>query len=301
MLANYLIGLREGLEAGLIVGILVAYLGKLGRRDLLGRLWIGIGIAVAISLGVGALLTWGPYAMTFQAQEILGGVLSLVAVAMVTWMIFWMATHGAGLSKELRSQVDAAIDRSWIAIVVLGALSVGREGIETALFVWANVSGGSDPVLGTLGAVLGILTAVAISWGISRGLVRINLSVFFTWTGVFLILVAAGVLAYGIGDLQEAGVIPRGEPAYSLVGVIPPGSWMDTVLGGIFNFTPEPTWAQVIGWLVYVVVAVSLYLLTLQRRHKPAGRVADPNAGERVESGAPRLGTTLSASSPATR
>lgn len=272
MLATYLIGLREGLEAGLIVGILVAYLAKLDRRDLLGRLWIGIGIAIAASLGVGALLTWGPYALTFQAQEVLGGVLSLVAVAMVTWMIFWMATHGAGLSKELRGQVDAAIDRSWIALVVLGALSVGREGIETALFVWANVAGGSDPVLGTLGAVLGILTAVAISWGIARGLVRFNLSVFFTWTGLFLILVAAGVLAYGIGDLQEASVIPGwGTSAFSLVAAVPPGSWYGTLLGGIFNFTPEPTWAQLAGWLAYVVVTVPLYLRMLQRR-SPADR-----------------------------
>jgi high-affinity iron transporter len=274
VLATYLIGLREGLEAGLMVGILVAYLGKLGRRDLLGRLWIGIGIAVAISLGVGALLTWGPYALTFQAQEVLGGALSLIAVAMVTWMIFWMATHGAGLSKELRGQMDAAIDRSWIALVLLGAISVGREGVETALFVWANVAGGSDPVLGTLGAVLGILTAVAISWGISRGLVRFNLSVFFTWTGVFLIVVAAGVLAYGIGDLQEASVIPGwGEPAFSLVEAVPPGSWYGTLLGGIFNFTPEPTWLQAIGWLVYVAATVPLYLRMLQRRRTPAGRV----------------------------
>jgi high-affinity iron transporter len=271
VLANYLIGLREGLEAGLIVCILVAYLGKIGRRDLLGRLWVGIGIAIVISLVVGAILTWGPYAMTFQAQEMLGGVLSLVAVALVTWMIFWMATHGAGLSKELRGQVDAAIDRSWFAIILLGALSVGREGVETALFVWANVSGGSDPVLGTLGAVLGILTAVAISWGISRGLVRFNLSVFFTWTGLFLILVAAGVLAYGIGDLQEASVIPGwGGHAFSLVEVVPPGSWYGTLLGGIFNFTPEPTWAQVIAWLAYVIITVSLYLAMLGRRRRPA-------------------------------
>lgn len=281
MLATYLIGLREGLEAGLIVGILVAYLGKLGRRDLLGRLWTGIGIAVAISLGVGALLTWGPYALTFQAQEVLGGVLSLIAVALVTWMIFWMGTHGAGLSKELRGQMDAAIDRSWLAIVVLGALSVGREGIETALFVWANVAGGSDPVLGTLGAVLGILTAVVISWGISRGLVRFNLSVFFTWTGLFLILVAAGVLAYGIGDLQEASVLPGwGTSAYSLVQAVPPGSWYGTLLGGIFNFTPEPTWAQVVGWLAYVAVTVPLYLRMLQRR-RAVGRVGSEAAVSR--------------------
>ena len=286
MLANYLIGLREGLEAGLIVGILVAYLGKIGRRDLLGRLWIGIAIAVAVSLGVGAALTWGPYAMTFQAQEVLGGVLSLVAVAMVTWMIFWMATHGAGLSKELRGQVDAAIDRSWFAIVVLGALAVGREGIETALFVWANVSGGNDPVVGTTGAVLGILTAVAISWGISRGLVRFNISVFFTWTGLFLILVAAGVLAYGIGDLQEASVIPGwGAHAYSLTGIIPPGSWMDTVLGGIFNFTPEPTWAQVVGWLIYVIVTTTLYIAMLHRRHRPAPAAPPAATGANLPAG----------------
>jgi high-affinity iron transporter len=292
VLANYLIGLREGLEAGLIVGILIAYLGKLGRRDLLGRLWVGVGIAVAVSAGVGALLTWGPYAMTFEAQEILGGALSILAVALVTWMIFWMATHGAGLSKELRSQVDAAVDRSWIAIVVLGALAVGREGIETALFVWANVSGGSDPVLGTAGALLGILTAVAISWGISRGLVRINLSVFFTWTGLFLILVAAGVLAYGIGDLQEAGVIPGGDlHAFSLVEAVPPGSWYGTLLTGIFNFTPEPSWAQVGAWVAYVAVVVSLYLAMLHRRS--VGRAASP--GQRIETRATGLGPALRA------
>lgn len=271
MLANYLIGLREGLEAGLIVGILIAYLGKLGRRDLLGRLWVGVGIAIVVSLGFGALLTWGPYALTFQAQEVLGGVLSLIAVAMVTWMIFWMGTHGRSLSGELRGRMDAAIDRSWVAIVVLGALSVGREGIETALFVWANVSGGSDPVLGTVGALLGIATAVVISWAISRGLVRFNLSVFFTWTGLFLILVAAGVLVYGIGDLQEASVIPGwGAPAFSLVEAVPPGSWYGTLLGGIFNFTPEPTWLQVGGWLAYVAITVPLYLRLLGGL-RPAG------------------------------
>ncbi|ANJ25464.1 iron uptake transporter permease EfeU [Agromyces aureus] len=275
MLATYLIGLREGLEAGLIVGILVAYLAKLGRRDLLGRLWIGIGLAIAVALGVGAALTWGPYAMTFQAQEILGGVLSIVAVAMVTWMTFWMGSHGASLSKELRSSVDAAIDRSWFALVVLGAVSVGREGIETALFVWANAAGGSDPLLATLGAVLGILTAVVISWGISRGLVRFNLGRFFTWTGLFLIFVAAGVLAYGIGDLQEASVIPGwGTHAYSLVAIVPPGSWYGTVLAGIFNFSPEPTWAQVFAWVAYVVITVPLYLLMLRRRSRARAAAA---------------------------
>ena len=270
MVANYLIGLREGLEAGLIVGILVAYLVKLTRGDLLNRLWIGVAVAVAVSLGVGALLTWGPYALTFQAQEVLGGVLSLAAVGMVTWMIFWMSTRGASLSGKLRHQTDAAIHRSWFAIALLGAVTVGREGIETALFVWANVAGGSNPMLGTFGAVLGVLTAIAISWGISRGLVRFNLSVFFTWTGVFLIFVAAGVFAYAIGDLQEASIIPGGAiTAFSIAEAVPPGSWYGALLGGIFNFTPEPTWIQVIGWLAYVTITVPLYLWQL-RKKRPA-------------------------------
>ncbi len=274
MLANYLIGLREGLEAGLIVGILVAYLSKLGGRSLLGRLWIGVGIAVALSLAVGAALTWGPYALTDEAHELLGGVLSLVAVAMVTWMIFWMGSHGAGLSRELRGRVDAAVDRSWFALVLLGAISVGREGIETALFLWANVSGGSDPVLGTLGALLGIATAVVISWLISKGFVRFNLSAFFTWTGLFLILVAAGVLAYGVGELQEAHVFPDGAHAWDLSAVIPRSGWLGTVLGGIFNFTPAPTWAQVIAWIAYIVTAVLLYARLLRRAHRSTALIS---------------------------
>jgi high-affinity iron transporter len=279
VLANFLIGLREGLEAGLIVAILAAYVVKIGRRDVLGRLWVGVGIAVAVSLGVGALLTWGPYALSDEGGELLGGILSLVAVAMVTWMIFWMGTHGASLSGELRGRVDAAIDRSWIAIVVLGAVSVGREGIETALFVWANVSSGSDPVQGTLGALLGILVAVALVWGISRGLVRINLSRFFTWTGVFLILVAAGVFAYAIHELQEVGVIPEfGGPAWDLSAVLSRDTWLGALLAGIFNFTPAPTWAQVIGWVAYVVVTLTLYLRLLHRRHTSTPAAAAPAA-----------------------
>lgn len=278
MLANYLIGLREGLEAGLIVGILVAYLSKIGGRDLLRRLWIGVGIAVAVSLAVGAALTWGPYALTHEAHELLGGVLSLIAVAMVTWMIFWMGSHGAGLSRELRGRVDAAVDRSWFALVLLGAISVGREGVETALFLWANVSGGSDPVTGTVGALLGIATAVVISWLISKGFVRFNLSAFFTWTGLFLILVAAGVLAYGIGDLQDAHVIPGdGAHAWNLSTLVPRSGWLGTVLGGIFNFTPAPTWGQVIAWTAYVVIAVVLYARMLRRGHRAAALVSDPS------------------------
>ncbi|GLI27166.1 iron transporter [Agromyces rhizosphaerae] len=276
MLANYMIGLREGLEAGLIVGILVAYLGKIGRRDLLGKLWVGIAGAIAISLGVGAILTWGPYGLSFQAQELLGGILSLVAVGMVTWMIFWMGRHGAALASQLRGQVDEVLaGGSALAIIGLGVVSVGREGIETALFVWASVSSGANAALGVVGAVLGILTAVALSWALSKGLVRINLSRFFTWTGFFLILVVAGVFAYAIGDLQEAGLIPgAGVAAFSVATVISPSSWYGAVLAGVFNFTPEPTWAQLIGWAAYLVITSALYVRLLRARRAPVARVA---------------------------
>lgn len=273
MLANYLIGLREGLEAGLIVGILVAYLSKLGRRDVLLRLWLGVAIAIVVSLGVGAILTWGPYGLSFQAQEILGGGLSILAVVLVTWMIFWMGRNARELKHDLHSRLDAAVAGSAIGIVVLGFVSVGREGIETALFIWASVNSGENAVLGSLGALLGILTSVVIAYLIYRGFVRINLGTFFTWTGLFLIVVAAGVLAYGVGDLQEAGVIPGwGQAAFDLGSVVPPTSWYGTVLGGLFNFTPAPTWAQFAAWLLYLAVTLVCFIRVagLRRRRHPA-------------------------------
>ncbi len=275
MLANVLIGLREGLEAGLVVGILVAYLHKIGRRDVLPRLWIGIGGAIVLSLAVGAILTFGPSTLSFQAQEILGGSLSIVAVGMVTWMTFWMARHARGLSGELRAGVDRAVHGSAIALVILGVVSVGREGVETALFVWASVNAGANAALGFVGAVLGILVAVVIAYLIYRGFVRINLSRFFFWTGIFLIVVAAGVLAYGVGDLQESGLLPGiTVHAYSVASVIPPTSWYGTLLAGLFNFNPEPTIAQVIVWVAYVAVTLFLFL----RVSLPSRATAAPSA-----------------------
>lgn len=260
MLANALIGLREGLEAGLVVGILIAFLNKMDRRDVLPKLWVGIIAAIVISLGVGALLTFGPYGLTTQAQEALGGSLSIVAVGLVTWMIFWMARHARHLKGELQSQLATAIAGSATAIVVLGIVSVGREGVETALFIWASISSSGQEVLGAIGALLGILTSVVISYLIYRGFVRINLSRFFFWTGLFLVLVAAGVFAYGLGDLQEAGIVGTTGPAYSLTSVIPPTSWYGTLLAGVFQFKADPSWLQVIGWVAYAGVVLTLFL-----------------------------------------
>jgi high-affinity iron transporter len=276
VLANFLIGLREGIEASLIVGILVAYVVKVGRKDVLHKLWFGVGVAIVVPLGVGALLTWGPYGLSSQAQELIGGGLSLLAVGFVTWMIFWMGKTARSMKSTLHTRLDAALLGAGWGVVVLAMLSVGREGLETALFVWATVAsvgGGWEPAVG---ALLGILAAAVVGFLLYRGFVKINLGKFFTWTAAFLILVAGGVFAYAIGDLQEAGLIPGAEThAYDISGVVPASSWYGTVLQGIVNFNPSPTWVQVIGWVAYIGV-VTLFYVRQHRAssHGPAKQTA---------------------------
>jgi high-affinity iron transporter len=271
MLANFLIGLREGLEAALIVSILVAYLVKSGRSRLLPRIWLGVAIAVAVSLAFGAILTFGPRGLTFEAQELIGGMLSIIAVGFVTWMIFWMAKAARSMSGQLRSQVDRASDaRPW-SLVVVAMLAVGREGLETALFLWAATQaagrGGGTGAGPLLGATLGLLVAMGLGYGIYRGALKINLTRFFTWTGVFLILVAAGVLAYGVHDLQEAGVLPGlNNLAFDVSAAVPPTSWYGTLLKGIFNFSPATTVLEAAAWLLYAIPTMTLFLRRVQQR-----------------------------------
>ena len=278
MFANYLIGLREGLEAALVVSILVAYLVKSGRRGLLGRIWAGVAAAVAVSLAFGALLTWGPRSLTFEAQEAIGGTLSIVAVAFVTWMIFWMAKAARHLSGELRGQIDRAAEGSRWSLVVVAMLAVGREGLETALFLWAATQAATRSTAGDttpaweplLGAGLGIATAVVLGYLLYRGAIRINLSTFFTWTGGFLILVAAGVLSYGFHDLQEAGILPgENAIAWDVSGTIDPSSWYAALLKGIFNFSPRTTVLEALAWVLYAVPVMALFIRGARRRKAP--------------------------------
>ncbi|WP_431218327.1 iron uptake transporter permease EfeU [Leifsonia xyli] len=270
MLANYLIGLREGLEMALIVTILIAYVVKVGRNDVLSKLWIGVGIALVIPLGIGAALTWGPYGMSFEAQEILGGTLSLVAVGFVTWMVFWMGKTARTMKSTLHNRLDSALVGAGWGVILLAMLSVGREGIETSLFVWATVASTGGTWEPAAGALLGLATAAVLGFLLYRGMVKINLGVFFTWTGAFLILVAAGVFAYGLGDLQEAGLIPDGAHAYNISGAIPSSSWYGTLAAGILNFNPSPTWLQVVAWVAYLAVVGFFYV----RQHRASGRPA---------------------------
>jgi high-affinity iron transporter len=259
--SNYLIGLREGLEASLVVCILIAYLVKTDRRDALKPIWIGIVVAVLIAMGFGCALEFGSQEMTFQAQEALGGSLSILAVCLVTWMVFWMRRTARHLKSELHGKLDAALAMGTGALVATAFLAVGREGLETALFVWASVHAASDGTPRPLvGVGLGLATAVFLGWLFYRGALKINLAKFFTWTGAMLVVVAAGVLAYGFHDLQEADWLPGlTKLAFDISDTIPPDSWYGTLLKGVFNFQPDPTVLQITVWLLYLVPTLALF------------------------------------------
>ncbi|MFD9370534.1 iron uptake transporter permease EfeU [Streptomyces sp. NPDC060020] len=277
MFGNYLIGLREGLEASLVVCILVAYLVKTERRDALRPVWLGIAIACALSLAFGALLTFGSQALTFEAQELLGGSLSIISVGLVTWMVFWMKRTARHLKGELQGKLDTALAMGTGALVATAFLAVGREGLETALFVWASVrasgEGSSAPLIGVL---LGIATAIVLGWLFYRGALKINLAKFFKWTGAMLVVVAAGVLAYGVHDLQEARFLGGlGTKAFDISATIPPDSWYGTLLKGVFNFQPDPTVLQLTVWVLYLVPVLALFFLDRSRPASPKPQPAD--------------------------
>jgi len=266
VLANYLIGLREGLEAALIVTILIAYVVKIGRRDVLPRLWAGVGLAVLLALALGAILTFGTYGLSFAAQETIGGLLSIIATGLVTWMVFWMLRTAKDLKGHLHGSIDKHLAGAGMGIVLVAFLAVGREGIETALFIWAAVQATGQTTMPLLGAGLGILTAVGLGWLIYAGMLKINLSRFFTWTGAILIVVAAGVLSYGVHDLQEAGILPGlNSLAFNVSAVIPPDSWYGTLLKGTLNFSPATTWLEMFAWLAYIAPTLTLFIVKSRR------------------------------------
>ena len=269
MLSNFLIGLREGLEASLVVGILVAYLVKSGNARRLKPVWAGVSVAIVLSLAVGAVLTFTSQALSFKAQEGFGGSMSLVAVVFVTGMIFWMRRTSHRIKGELQHQLDTALAAGTLALALTAFLAVGREGLETALFVWAasNGQGAAAP----FGAFAGLVVATVIGYLVYRRSVKLNLSTFFTVTGAALVVVAAGVLAYGIHDLQEAQILPGLHAlAFDVRAQIPPSSWYGTLLKGIFNFSPDATWAQVGAWFAYLVPTIVFFFRPVAAPKAPA-------------------------------
>ena len=260
MFATFLIGLREGLEASLVVGILVAYLVRTGNRSRLAPVWGGIALAVAISLGFGALLQFTSAQLSFRAQEAFGGFASLLAVAFVTWMVFWMRRTARSLKSELHGRLDTALTLGPLALALTAFVAVGREGLETALFLWSAVASTGRTATPVIGAVLGLLAAVALGYLLYERAVNLDLKTFFTWTGAGLVVVAAGVLSYGVHDLQEADVLPGlNTLAFDVSAQIPPDSWYGTLLRGTINFTPATTVLQAVVWLAYLLPVMALY------------------------------------------
>lgn len=272
LFSSALIGLREGLEAALVVSILVAFLVKTDRRDYLKWVWTGVGAALAICGAIGTTIAYTIGELGFEQQEIFGGTLSIIAVAFVTWMIFWMRATARTISADLRGKLSTAVELGPVAVVTMALLAVGREGLETMAFFYANVRtaerGTTEPLIGF---VVGIVVAIALGWLIYRGAVRFNLGKFFQITGVLLVFVAAGILSYGLHDLQEARVLPGLDTlAFDLSGPMPEDSWYGALLKGLLNYSAQTTVLQAIAWVAYVAVVLTLFLMPRKQSATPA-------------------------------
>ena len=281
-LASFLIGLREGLEMVLVVSVLVAYLVKTGRRSQLVPVWSGVGAAVAVSVSFGWLLTYLSSSVLYGPQhELFDAITSVVAVALVTWMIFWMRRTARKLSGELRGRLDGAVGLGLGAVVGIAFLAVVREGLETTLLFFASAQGASTawPLLGLAG---GLLTAVVMGIGLYAGAVRINLTRFFTVSGVLLVVVAAGIFKYAVHDFQEAGVLPGlSTYAFDWSAGLDPSSWYGALLAGLFNITAQPSVLEMVAWAAYLAPVLALFLLPgrFHRSARPAGASARPEPG----------------------
>jgi len=283
MFANFLIGLREGLEAALVVSILIAYLVKSGCRDQLARVWTGVGMAVAASLATGAILTFGPRGLSFEAQEAIGGFLSVVAVGFITWMIFWMARTARNMKGELEGRADAAVIAGGWSLAAVAAFAVGREGLETALFLWTATKAAGSTLEPLAGAAFGLATAAGLALLIHRGAVRIDLRRFFFATGALLILVAAGVLSYGIHDLQEARILPGlNAIAFDVSSTVAPSSWYGTLLKGTLNFSPRTTWLEMMAWFGYSIPVITVFVRRMRPERTSPARSAVPAGASRI-------------------
>jgi len=254
-----MIGLREGLEAAIVVSILVAFLVKSERRDALKWAWLGVGAAIAMTVIVFLTIQYGENTITGLAAEAIAGVTSLIAVAIVTTMVLWMKKAAASMSGTLRGDMARALETGPFAVALLAFLAVGREGVETALFMVGYAEAQTSWPL--IGLITGVLIAGAIAYGMYRGALCINLSKFFQYTGVFLIVVAAGILSYGVGALQTVAWLPGlANKAFDISTWFNWSSWYGEIIQGIFNVTPTPTVLQLLGWTGYLVVVLVLFL-----------------------------------------
>jgi high-affinity iron transporter len=284
MLPTFVIGLREGVEAALIVGIVAAFLRQEGRRDAMRWMWAGIALATGICVAVGVTLELVSRSLPQREQEALETVIGAIAVAAVTFMIVWMRRNARGLRRSLEGQASRALAKGSVAALVgMAFFAVIREGFETSVFLLAAFDSSSNPTAAGSGALLGVLAAVAVGYGIYRGGVRLNLARFFRATGVVLVLVAAGLVSTSLHTAHEAGWLNGlQDELFDFTWLVAPGTVRASLLTGMLGFQPKPVVAEVIGYLVYAV-PVLLYVLwpaqlRVRRRRRPepiaAGRAA---------------------------
>ncbi|MBI3429523.1 MAG: FTR1 family protein [Actinobacteria bacterium] len=261
MLSTFIIAMREGLEAALIIGILLAYVVKTNRSHLRTPLWVGVSLAIALSLGLGAILSFTSSELAPGAEEAFAGSLSIVAVALVTWMVFWMKRTARTLKDELERKVDHAVGMGSIAMALTAFVAVAREGIETSLFIYTNFKTVKSSFAPSVGLILGLAAAVGLGYLMYKKTVHFDLAQFFKITGVALIVVAAGVLANGYGDLQETGWLPgAGSIAWNIDSWLHPDSFIASVLAGSIGFSTTSTWLQVGVWFLYLLTILAAYM-----------------------------------------
>ena len=263
--AAFIVTLREGIEAALIVSILLAYLKQLGRTDRAHVVWWGTALAIGLSAVVGTVIFAVGAEFEGTAEQVFEGLVTLTAVSVLTWMIFWMRRQGARIKSDLQEKVDTALVAGGFALAALAFTAVLREGIETALFLFAAAKGTAVDAGGVAGqvtgAVLGLGLAVVLCVLLYRGGIRMNLRTFFRVTGSILIVVAAGLFAYSVHELQEAGWFPLlTATAFDLTETLPDDSGVGAVLRGLVGYNADPSTLELFAWLGYVILVGTLYL-----------------------------------------
>jgi high-affinity iron transporter len=281
--SGLLTGLREGVEAALIVSIVLAYLARTGRGDRAGRVWLGTGLAAALSLAVGLVLFTTVGAFEEPYEQIFEGTTMLVAAVVVTWMLFWMRRQAGSVKGELQAAVDrvAGSSGSW-GLALLAFTAVIREGLETSLFlVGQATSARSEAAWILLGALTGLVLACLIGYGFYRGSRRLNLASFFRWTGIALVFIAAGLLSHGIGEFVEIGAVGSGfwtATAYDLSAVLPHDTGVGAFLRAILGYSADPAVLTIAAHLAYLVAVLGLYLRPVRRPLPPASTPATVTA-----------------------
>ncbi len=261
MLSNFLVGIREGLEAALIVGILIAYIVKVGNRKHLASVWIGVAAALLLSFATGGFLAFTSAELSERGEQFFAGTTSLLAVGLVTWMVFWMKSAARGLRNELQGKVSTALTTGPLTLALAAFFAVVREGLETAVFAYANFRTATSNSTPALGLTIGLVSAVALGWLIYRRAITINLSKFFTITGVALVVIAAGVLAYGVHEFQELGWFPgEGSYAWNISAWMAPDSVAATFLQGTLGFRTAFTWVEFLAWGAFLTLILPIYL-----------------------------------------